>query len=129
MKKVLALASVGAFLLSLTGASLAEEKTPAPAPAAPAAAAPATPAAPKMEVPAAPEAEVKARGKEGQETKGQKVQKGQKEPKRPKRKRRKQSPPNNQADHNPGSPPEFGPRGRTPADFSHPVPGGVRGLT
>ncbi len=35
MKKVLALASVGAFVLSLAGASLAQEKAPAPAPAAP----------------------------------------------------------------------------------------------
>ena len=31
MKKVLALASVGAFVLSLAGASLAQEKAPAPA--------------------------------------------------------------------------------------------------
>ena len=61
MKKILALASVGAFVLSLAGMSLAQEKAPAPgAPAVEKAA----PVAPKMEAPAAPKMEAPAAPKE-----------------------------------------------------------------
>ncbi|MGD0826536.1 MAG: hypothetical protein ABSA09_00410 [Desulfobaccales bacterium] len=60
MKKVLALASVGAFLLSLTGASLAQEKGPTAAtPPAAEKEKPATTGAPAVEGPAAPKSKAK----------------------------------------------------------------------
>ena len=71
MKKLITLASAGVFLLSLQGASLAQDKTPAPIPAAPA-----TPAAPPAatvpsvtpaETPAAPETKAAKKTKTDQE--------------------------------------------------------------
>ena len=55
MKKLVTLASVGVFLLSLQGLTLAQEKAPMPAPATPPAAT--TPMAPPAETQAAPQQE------------------------------------------------------------------------
>jgi len=53
MKKIVTLASVGVFLLSLQGASLAQEKEKAPAPPAVPPAVEKGPAAPEVKAPAA----------------------------------------------------------------------------
>ncbi len=87
MKKLITLASVGVFLLSLQGASLAQDKVPA-TPATPAI--PATPAGPPTaatpsitpETPAAPEV------KKAQKTKKTKKKEPRKRPRRPRRLRR-----------------------------------------
>jgi hypothetical protein len=81
MEKVLALASVGAFLLSLTGASLAQEEEPTAAtPPAAEKATPATPGALAMEAPAAPKSEAVKETREGKRQKGKSPTK----PKKPK---------------------------------------------
>jgi hypothetical protein len=86
MKKLVTLASVGMFLLSLLGVSLAQEKAPAPAPAAPPAAtapvapAPAPPAAPKQEVKGAKKAKKQKKAKKGKKgKKGKKAKKAKAE--------------------------------------------------
>ncbi len=57
MKKIITLAAAGTFLLSLQGASLAQEKTP---PATPPMVEKQAPAAPKVEAPAVKAPETKA---------------------------------------------------------------------
>jgi len=79
MEKVLALASVGAFLLSLTGALLAQEEEPTAAtPPAAEKATPATPGALAMEAPAAPKSEAAKEDQGGQAPKGKISHKAQK---------------------------------------------------
>ena len=62
MKKLMVMLTAGMFLLSLVGASLAQEKAKAPAPGAPAVEK--APAAPQVEAPAAPKEEAKGVKKE-----------------------------------------------------------------
>ncbi len=78
MEKVLALPSVGAFLLSLTGASLAQEEEPTAA--TPPAAEKATPGALAMKAAAAPKCEAAKETSEGKRQKGKSPTK----PKKPK---------------------------------------------
>ena len=111
MKKLITLASVGVFLLSLQGASLAQEKAPAPAAPAVEKAAPAAPVAPKMEAPAAPKMEAPAAPKEeaAKATKKSKTKKAKAPKKTKKAKKVPEVRGHSQADGDPGSVPEFGP--------------------
>lgn len=77
MKKIVTLASVGVFLLSLQGASLAQEKEKAPAPPAVPPAVEKAPAAPEVKAPAAPakkeEAKATKKAKKAEKKKAKKA--------------------------------------------------------
>ena len=76
MKKIVTLASVGVFLLSLQGASLAQEKEKAPAPPAVPPAVEKAPAAPEVKAPAATakeEAKATKKGKKAEKKKAKKA--------------------------------------------------------
>jgi len=89
MKKLMVLLTAGMFLLSLVGASLAQEKAKAPAPGAPTVEK--APGAPKAEAPAAPKVEAPAAPKEeAKEVKKEKVKKTKKTKKTRVKKKKKE---------------------------------------